>query len=269
MDILPGSNEKSPRYLLYVLLTILTIACVVTTGIVLYHWKFGHDYSTPAINPLGLYTQRQGPVYWVLFPMVVLRLCCLIISVARSANSCNNLFRYVLLMIMVLMLASEIATCIVLFDERRGCNHAPSDTPSGSYNLCNDYRWCQVYGNYAVSFNSLSVIEPSCPLVIGTPLPPVLASDLSPNWVFEFTWASTFVFMILALLHVMLSSWMGNGTIAYTYGSYELETFNQVDSIDSTITSIQDNENSTNKVVHRKPKSPLAVDPFVINTKIN
>jgi hypothetical protein len=205
------TQRISARYVMYVLLSLLTAACVITATVVLYHWKFEHGYGIPAVNPIGLYSQREGPIYWVLFVLTIVRLVMLMEVVARCVNSNNAFFRYLLIPLMILLIAAEVAGCVIFFEEQKGCNNAPTDDPSGSFNLCNDYRWCLVYGNYGSSFDGSSIVEPSCPLVIGTPLPPTTEDDLSGNWVFYFFLGSTFVFMFLGLVHILMSEWMGYG----------------------------------------------------------
>lgn len=215
---LPDSRKPGVRYVVYVMLVLITLLCVLTWGVVSYHWIFQNSYTFPATSPNGLTTGREGPIYWVLLPITVIRLLLLTACVARSANSYNRWFKHILSLLAFVLILSEIAGLVIFVIERNACNNPPTGDPSGRNNMCNDYRWCCVYGTYNITnFLPDTQIEPSCPVVLQPCVPPVLVSDLSANWVFDVTLASTVIFMALGVLHIIISGWMKDGSEASTY----------------------------------------------------
>jgi hypothetical protein len=215
---LPDATRTSGRFVLYSLLLILTITLTITWFVILIYWNFKHTFLEPANAPNGLTSQWNGRICWVLFPLTVMRALLTISATARAANAGNKWFKLVLIFIVVVSIIAEIAGMVLFSIEQASCNNAPTDDPSGANNLCNDYRWCCVYGSNNVTSICLGdPIEPSCPITLLPCLPPVLATDLNPNWVFEGSFASTFMFLILDVLHLAIGYWMGDGSVANTY----------------------------------------------------
>lgn len=230
----PGYNKLGIRYVVYVFLLLITLVAVLAWSVVAYHWKFEHTYMLPAGSPQGLTTERRGPVYWVLLPVTVTRILLIVTATARSANPRDRLMSYALNLVAVVAAFSEIAGLVIFINERRGCNNPPDGDPSGRFNMCNDYRWPCVYGTTNLTIYEPScepnatMIEPSAPLALSACVPTVYAGDLTSNWVFDASLGGTVIFLALSILHVLIGSWMGNGTEAQDYADasdYPLDSF--------------------------------------------
>jgi hypothetical protein len=52
-------------------------------------------------------------------------------------------------------------------------------------------------------------------------LPTVLPEDLGDNWVFDATFASTVIFMALGILHIVIGSWMKDGSELTDYSDLD------------------------------------------------
>lgn len=238
-----GENQTSMRYVIFALLTVLTFVLVLAWVVVLYYW-------TPQQQ------QQEGPLFWVLFVLNVMRITFLTCVIARCAAPRVRWFKFLLALICIAFVLSEIAGIVIFVDERKTCNNAPTASPSGINNACNDFRWCCVYestNNYAAAqclVNGVSCDDPM-----------LSADDLSANWVFDYSFASTVIFMIFGIVHLIVGLWVGDGTeySTYTedYNSVEMDSF---DSINSSINqdssaSVTLNKNKwTKKVVSSKKK---------------
>ena len=221
MRDLSSSRRLGVRYVVYLFLVLIDVMAVLGWGVISYHWIFENSYMLPANAPIGLTTERQGKIYWVLLVLTVVRILELVACTARSANTFNPAFKHVLSLVAFLAVLGEIAGLVVFVIERNSCNNPPNGDPSGRFNMCNDYRWCCVYAtqnmtDICLTMNT-SVVEPSCGLLLQACEPQIYEQDLSPNWVFEATFASTVVFIAIGALHLVLSGWMGDGTESSDY----------------------------------------------------
>ena len=219
---LPDARKPGVRYVVYVLLVMITLVAVMTWAIILYNWTFENTFLMPAVAPNGLITQRNGAVYWVLFPITVLRILALVACIARSANTYNRWYKHIVTLVAFVGILAEIAALVIFIIERNGCNNPPGADPSGRNNLCNDYRYCCVYGTSNIThFLPNSTVEPSCPILLAPCVPAVLASDLTDNWVFDASLASTVIFIAIYVMHILISGWMKDGSEAASY--YEMD----------------------------------------------
>ena len=224
--MLPDSKRLGVKYVVHLLLVLITVVAFMAWVVILPNWLITHSYALPANAPNGLTTERNGPIPWVIFVMGITRLLVLVACVARSANSYNRIFKHVLTCMACLGVVAEIAGLVIFIIEYNACNNAPDDDPSGSFNLCNDYRWCCVYAaqNMTATCSGGNVtIESSCPVLLAPCEPEVLPEDLSDNWVFDASFASTVIFLAINILHIAIGGWMGNGSEASSYGGEGLE----------------------------------------------
>lgn len=238
-----GENQTSMRYVIFALLTVLTFVLTLAWVVVLYHW-------TPQQQ------QQEGPLFWILFVLNVMRITLLTCVIARCAAPRIRWFKFLLALVCIVFVLSEIAGIVIFVDERKTCNNAPTASPSGINNACNDFRWCCVYestNNYAAAqclVNGISCDDPM-----------LSADDLSANWVFEYSFASTVIFMIFGIVHLIVGLWVGDGTeySTYTedYNSVEMESLDIDSSInqDSSTPVTSNNNNKWNKkMIMMNPK---------------
>lgn len=257
-DNLPDSKRLGIKYVIYLLLTLITLTATLTWGVVLFHWAFEHTYTLPANAPFGLTTERHGKIYWILFVTTVTRILLLSSSIARSANSYNRMFRYILILVAFLVVLAEVAALVIFIIERNSCNNAPDGDPSGRFNMCNDYRWCCVYATQnltkiCTTTSNLSFVEPSCPILLKPCEPQVFKDDLNDNWVFDTSFASTVIFIAIAILHIIIGGWMGDGSEASDYAAGYDDMESEIYKIDGPINN--NSSNSYNEETMRKTRS--------------
>ena len=180
----------------YYLLHVSNITLIVVSSFLLYNilvYDFTNTFYQPVCSPGKLtVTRYDKPIFWILYIATVLRLLVIVFTTMRVFQPKNNVITTSQWFICGIYMLIEIISFIFHILENNSCNNSPEDSPSGINNICNDYRYCCVYGtiNSNPSLALCDSIQEGCPLLLAPCAPFVNGTDLTSN--FEFTISFSF-----------------------------------------------------------------------------
>lgn len=215
-ELLLYGNRRNLAYWFFFVFVVLTIVLIMFLCVNQLNMNFKYTFTEPVVMPKGLTMQRlDEPLWWIQVILVVSRLFFLVISIVRLSKPRDYLLGWGTfhLMFSTLNLVAEITACVLYFSEIRGCNKSPNDEISGRNNLCNDYRWCCVYGtvNPVPNATVINNVEPTCPLLLSPCIPLVVASDLTWNWEFLLALVFGLIMVLVSALHIWVGYSMKDG----------------------------------------------------------
>lgn len=187
-----------------VLLIVNVISLVVA---VLAIWNatntdFTHTYLLPSDTPGTLVSQRGIAFWWQTQAVLALRFILIPAAALRIAVPSSVSYRVAHLILSVVLFFYEIIFLVFHVVESASCN-APS---GGGSPICNDERWCCVYGPIAP--------DPpiaQCPILLAPCFPAVTANDLAWRMTFLLSMIISIAFIVLALLHFLFGLIIGSG----------------------------------------------------------
>jgi ABC-type multidrug transport system fused ATPase/permease subunit len=224
----PKKNVASTVFAMLVIVVIVFGALWIAIAI---NWPFLQTYTLPASSPGTLTTSTGSYVYWMILVVSLTRYGFAITISARSSDAHGPVLRYVTTFVCLIALAAEVVAVVLLSLYSEGCNNSPdSNHPGQDAMLCNDFRWCCVYGNVTnCPLNNFTV--PYCPVLLTACAPAVIAENLHWNWVYATSYALAYVFIVLTIAALLLSSWMGNGRSSDLYSDLAMQDeYSPVDS---------------------------------------
>lgn len=160
---------------------------------------YKYTYLEPINQTGSLTSNRLDPTWWTEFLASFLRWLFVFMTIMRVAMYREPWVINMHIFITALFLANEVAGAWLYGFEYECCNNAPWDGDcNGENNICNDYRWCCVYGH--VSDTCANYLQPAFNCT-----PNVTSADLSPNMEFAISFSLTLGHGLFGILALCLS----------------------------------------------------------------
>lgn len=176
------------------------------------NYKF--TFYEPANNPGQLTTRRiPDPTWWIQIVLTVTRVLLILGTQSRLSDPKDKWYPTFQVIAATFFIIAEIVAMIFYFITISGCNNSPTDSPSGINNICNDYRWCCVYGTIDPAPTPITPILEGCPLLLVDCVPAVPAGDLKWNFEFVIIFSFSFIMIVLGIWHIIFGILMGDGKI--------------------------------------------------------
>lgn len=169
---------------------------------------YEHTYDKPSASPGMLISNRYGLVWWTEFLAIFSTLIMLPFTLTRLILYNNTWVGNFQILFSVLHAIFLFIDAVGLGIQISNCN-----TQEGELNICNDYRWCGVYG-----FNSLYCPKNYCPVGGAAGVfpynPPVNEDDLHWNDNFKISFSVVIIALILSIIQVFLTSFSRDGDVS-------------------------------------------------------
>lgn len=195
--------SRGPSSIFFLIVNVLTVAAAILSVWNATNMIFEHTFLLPADAPGTLSSDRFSAFWWLLQAALALRLVLVVAAALRIATPPNGLYRLAHLIWAIVTFVFEIVFLVFHIVEIGACNAA-----SGGSAVCNDYRWCCVFGPvFPAPANA------QCPYLLAPCAPAVAAGQLAWNGPFLLSFVLVIAFIVLALLHIVFNFVMGRGLV--------------------------------------------------------
>jgi hypothetical protein len=209
-------RTQNAAWCILIIVEVLTVLLVLCVLYVQLNMSFVHTFLTPATAPGVLVSDRvMNPFWWAQILLTTFRILGIVATAMRIAAPRDQWYPVCHGFTSVIWLIVEIAAIVIYFIEIAGCNNSPTAVPSGVDNMCNDYRWCCVYGTINAAPDITTPIQAGCPLLLAPCAPAVTAPLLKWNFEFQMGFGFAIPLLVSAVAHLGFGLCMGKGRIDY------------------------------------------------------
>ncbi len=176
--------------------------------------SFFHSFTTAANNPGQLTSDRVTNIFYWAQAIGIIRILIILFTTLRLSDTKDSWYRKLQTIFSVIFILFEITVIVIYAIEAGSCNKDPSTTSGAVFNMCNDYRYCCVFGTIDgdPKVDETSVLE-GCPLLLKDCDPGVNKNDLRMNSDFFVGFTITVFMLIFGVIYLISGILLGDGTI--------------------------------------------------------